>query len=72
LSIRIVTGVIVIIIVVRIIEPIVRVIIRKGISNKEISAEMIPEPKMIVVAEMIVAPRKVLSSMSYEAAAARL
>jgi hypothetical protein len=76
LSIGIVTGAIVIIIVVRIVEPIVRVVVRKGIedkgiSNKEISAEMSPEPKMIVVTEMIVAPRKVLSSLSYETVAGK-
>src|SRR5258706_7883698 len=49
----IVTSIVVIIAVVRIVEPVVRVIIRKGISNKEISAEMIPEPEMIFVPEMI-------------------
>ena len=67
-------SIVVIIAVVRIVEPVVRVIIRKGIynvgiSNKEISAEMFPEPEMIFVSEMIVVTRKMLSLMFSEAMA---
>src|SRR5258708_39985572 len=77
LPIGIVASIVVIIAVVRIVEPVVWVIVRKGISNKEISAEMIPEPEMIVMPEMIVVPetisvpRKVLSLMSCEVMAGR-
>src|SRR5258708_9293763 len=75
LPIGIVTSIVVIIAVVRIVEPVVRVIIRKGISNKEISAEMIPEPEMIfvpeMIPEMISVPGKALSSMFAEVMAVK-
>src|SRR5260221_10866094 len=71
----IVASTVVIIAVVRIVEPVVGVIIRKGISNKEISAEMIPEPEMIFVpetiSETISVPRKALSLMFCEATAGK-
>src|SRR5258707_6335152 len=71
----IVASTVVIIAVIRIVEPVVGVIIRKGISNKEISAEMIPEPEMIFVPEMIPetisVPRKALSLMFCEVMAGK-
>ena len=82
LPIGIVASIVVVIAVVRIVEPVIWVIICKGIwdigiSNKEISAEMIPESEMIFVSETIFVPetisvsRKVVSSMFCEATAGK-
>src|SRR6266403_1818854 len=71
----IVASTVVIIAVVRIVEPVVGVIIRKGISNKEVSAEMIPEPEMIfvpaMIPETISVPRKALPLMFSEVMAGK-